>query len=95
MSHGYEQQTGKRGELTYPYRFCKLLRWPCTGRDERVLRRGCGSQVDWRNGVWMRVSASTRHIDEGGVLHLVVQARRNRFPKCARRRKAAVQETAA
>ena len=90
--HGYEQQTeGKRGELTYPDRFCKrLLRRPCTGWHQRVLRGGCGSQVDWRNGVWMRFSGSTRHPGEEGVLHLVVQARRNRFPSVLME-KAAVQ----
>jgi hypothetical protein len=75
--HGYEQQTeGKRRELTYPYRVCKVLRRPCTGRHHRVLREGCGSQVEWRNGMWMRVSAPTRRADDG-VLHLVLDAGRS------------------
>jgi hypothetical protein len=73
--HGYEQQTeGKRGDLTYAHRFCKrLLRRPCTGWHRCVLRARCGSQVERRDGVWMRVSAPTRRVE--GVLHLVEQTR--------------------
>ena len=72
--HGYEQQTeGKCGELTHAHRFCKrLLRRPCTGRHQRVLRGGCGSQVDWRHQLWLWVSASKRRADEVGLLRLVV-----------------------
>ena len=75
--HGYEQWTeGQRGELTYAGRCCKrLLRRPCTGWHDRVLRGRCGGQVDGRNGLWLRVGASTRRADEGGVLHLVGQRR--------------------
>jgi hypothetical protein len=60
--HGYEQQTeGKRGELTSAHRFCKrLLRRPCTGWHRRLLRAGCGSQVEPRNRLWMRFSVSRR-----------------------------------
>ena len=64
---------GKRGELTHAHRFCKrLLRRPCTGWHQRVLRARCGGQVDGRNRVWMRVSASTRRYDEEGLLQLSV-----------------------
>ena len=73
--HGYEQQAeGKRGELTYPHWFCKrLLRRPSAGWYRRVLREGCHSQVDRRNGLWVWVSASTRRSEDWGVLHLAVQ----------------------
>ena len=67
---------GKRGELTYAHRFCKrLLRRPCTGWHQRVLRGRCGGQVDRRKRVWMRFSASTRRASEGRMLHLVGQRR--------------------
>ena len=73
--HGYEQQAeGKRGELTYPHWFCKrLLRRPSAGWYRRVLREGCHSQVDRRNGLWVWVSASTRRSEDWGVLRLAVQ----------------------
>ena len=72
--HGYEQQTqGKRGELTYAQWFCKrLLRRPCTGWHQRVLRGGCGSQIDRRKRVRVRVSASWWRYDEDGLLQLSV-----------------------
>ena len=48
FGRGYEQQAeGKRGELTYAHRFCRrLLRRPRAGWRQRVLRGGCGSQVE-------------------------------------------------
>jgi hypothetical protein len=72
--HGYEQHTeGKRGELTSAHWFCKrLLRRPCTGRHQRVLRGGCGGQVHGQKRVWMRVSASPRRYDGEGLLQLRV-----------------------
>ena len=70
--HGYEQQPqGKRGELTYADRFCKrLLRRPCTGWLQRVLRGRCGSQVDRRNRVWVQHSAAARRAQQVIVLRL-------------------------
>ena len=71
--HEHDQKAeGGRGELTYGPRFCRqLLRRPCTGWHQRVLCRRCDGQVDRRDGVWVRVSPSTKCADEGGVLHLV------------------------
>ena len=55
-------------------RFCnRLLRRPSTGRHRRLLRAGCGSQVERRKRLWMWISDSTRRADEGGVLHLSAQ----------------------
>ena len=71
--HGYEQRNeGKRGELTYAHRFCKrLLRRPCTGWRQRVLRGRCGGQVDRRCWVWVRRSAAARSAQEVSLLRQV------------------------
>ena len=75
--HEYERQTEDgRGELEYGRRFCeRLLRRTRTRRYQRVLCERCGGQVDRRNGVWVRLSASTRRVYEGRVLHLECRSR--------------------
>ena len=70
--HGYEHQPqGKRGELRYADRFCnRLLRRPCTGWHQRVLRERCGRQVDRRNRVWVQCSAAPRRAQQVILLRL-------------------------